>query len=125
MMRDLVRQFLIGWIVMLGTVGAAHAEWRYCLAPAEAARKVYLSGPFRTDAAMGAIETAFDQALTQAGIAHNRTQCPRADSESAIDAMRSHAISFNREFFGRAAVEISWTPTTSLTVRRVAPQRTE
>ncbi|WP_414476152.1 hypothetical protein [Microvirga sp. M2] len=103
----------VGSLVTFAT-SAAHAEWRYCLAPADAARKVYLSRSFTTDAAHDAIAAAFGTALAAAGIAYDRAQCPRADSERQIEAMRAHAAQYNQEFLKRTAVDVPWSPSQAL-----------
>jgi hypothetical protein len=110
----IVRVLMIGGSMMAATSTVAHAEWRYCLAPSDAARKVYLSDPFFTTAPFESVEVAFGRILRQFGLAYDTVQCPRGASASQAGAMRDDAIKFNLEFFRRAAVELQWTPGSSL-----------
>jgi hypothetical protein len=88
---------------------AAAEEWRYCLAAAPAAHKVYMSGVFQTTGAMEALEAAFGRTLSQSGVEYNSVQCPRAESQAALAAMQQNAIGFNREL-GNRAIKMDWKP---------------
>ena len=110
----IVRVLMIGGSMLAATSTVAHAEWRYCLARSDAARKVYLSDPFFTTAPFESVEAAFGRVLRQSSHAYDTVQCPRGASASQAGAMRDNAIKFNQEFFRRAAVELPWTPGSSL-----------
>jgi hypothetical protein len=84
---------------------AAASEWQYCLAPAHADHKVYLSAPFPAASALNSADSAFERTLNQAGYRHDDVQCPRADDEHSIAVMRQYAISFNQEL-GNAIVHL-------------------
>lgn len=71
-------------------------EWQYCLAPSHADNKVYISEPFPT-ADLSAGDRRFGKALAQTGARYDDIQCPRADSDRDIAAMRRYAITFNQE----------------------------
>ena len=88
----------------------AQADWRYCLAVSDASHKVFMSDPFVSDADNGALEAVFERGLAQTGLQHERVQCPRAESERQIQAMRVQAGSYNRDFLGRAPVDLHWAP---------------
>ncbi len=97
-------------ILLAALPGAAAAEeWRYCLAPAQASHKVYLSDPFPTNAPMESLEAAFGRSLNQIGAGYDSIQCPRADSQTALSAMQQAAIGFNRDR-GNKAVKLDWRP---------------
>lgn len=72
------------------------ADWQYCLAPADAAHKIYISPAFSSDS-RGDADAMFERELGMAGFTHDDVQCPRADSEAAIVVMRQGAIGFNRQ----------------------------
>lgn len=95
--RRTLARALAGLVLTMAIPQIALAgDWQYCLAPAHAERKVYISAVFPGDAASGTADRLFERRLEQAGFAHDDIQCPRADDESAILVMRRHAISFNQ-----------------------------
>lgn len=89
--------------------GAARGtEWQYCLAPSQAANKVYISQPFAADD-LGVGDDQFKKALTRSGVSVDDIQCPRAATDEAITAMRRYAITFNRDS-GHAVIFINLDP---------------
>jgi hypothetical protein len=84
---------------------ALAGDWQYCLAPANAERKVYISAPFAASGSLAAAESAFEEMLDRAGLRHDDVQCPRADDERSIARMRQYAITTNREL-GRTIVRL-------------------
>jgi hypothetical protein len=103
-------EILAGLVLLIALPHAEAAEeWRYCLAPAQAAHKVYISGLFQTNGAMDTVEAAFGRALSQLGVEHDGVQCPRAASQAALSAMQQYAIGFNHER-GNRAVKLDWKP---------------
>ena len=113
-------RLLTSGLFAISCYGTAHAEWRYCIAPLQG-KKIVLSVPFTSDAPASDIEALFQRMLVQAGVRHETVRCPRADSERQIMEARTYAISFNKEFFSREAIEVNWTPTGSLEARRSGP----
>lgn len=111
-----IRHLAIGAGLTLASTTGAHADWRYCLAASDAAKKVYFSDPFSSDAPLRTLEASFGQMLMQSEIGHTQVQCPRAASEREIVEMRNEAISFNKDFFSRGAVELHWTLNASVEV---------
>ncbi len=94
--------------IMVPRVAAAE-DWRFCLAPARAQHKVFLSGSFQTSAAMETLESDFAEELDRRGIAHDEVQCPRGGDRGAIAEMQQYAIGFNREM-GNGVVRLDWRP---------------
>jgi hypothetical protein len=88
---------------------ALAADWQYCLAPSHTDHKVYMSAPFASNGAWGSPDSALDRILKQSGVVHDDVQCPRADGERSIAAMRKEAISFNR-LTGNEIVNLDWKP---------------
>lgn len=85
--------------------GALAADWSFCIAPADAENRIYISRPFslsRSDS-----ERRFDAALWARHLQHDSVQCPRADNEAAAFIMHQHAIEANREF-RRQVIEMPW-----------------
>lgn len=109
----LIQRLAIGAVLMIAATTRAHADWRYCLATSNEAKKVYFSDPFPTDAPLNALEGSFGQMLKQSDIGYGQVQCPRAASEGEIVEMRSEAINFNKDFFSRTPVELHWTPSSA------------
>lgn len=88
---------------------ALAADWQYCLAPSQAEHKVYMSEPFPWDGGPGGADSALDRALNRSGVRHDDVQCPRADDERSITAMRQQAINFNH-LAGNEIVNLNWKP---------------
>jgi hypothetical protein len=96
-------------IVIAGMQFAAAAEWRFCIAPANQERKIYMTAPFLTGAAMEALENGFHQTLDRSGRRHDNVQCPTGGNEQSVRAMRQHADEFNRQM-GNEVVAVDWKP---------------
>src|SRR3984957_13330247 len=82
---------------MAGLQSAAAAEWRFCIAPANPERKIYVTAPFLATTPMEAMESGFHQVLERSGHRHDSVQCPTGPNEQAVRAMRQHADDFNRQ----------------------------
>ena len=104
-----MRALLVLALIVLLPRAAAAEDWRYCLAPAHAEHKIYISMPFPATMSMDAAESQFGRALTRSGLRYDDVQCPHSDSESGALAMQRHAISMNREL-GIQTVDTRWTP---------------
>jgi hypothetical protein len=87
---------------------ARAAAWGYCVAPADAQNRVYVSKPFPVSAT-DAAEPGFDTALTEHRLAHDAVECARAENEAAAIIMRQHAIAVNRGW-GREVIDMPWRP---------------
>jgi hypothetical protein len=96
-------------ITIAGLQFAAAAEWRFCIAPSNQERKIYMTSPFLTATPMEAMENAFHQVLDRSGRRHDSVQCPTGATEPAVRAMRQHADDFNRQM-GNDVVPIDWKP---------------
>jgi hypothetical protein len=104
------RATVIACLTLMALPSAAAAEeWRYCLATAQAAHKVYLSSLFQTSTAMETIQVAFARSLAELGLEYDGVQCPRADSQASLSAMQQTAVGFNRDM-GNRAVKLDWKP---------------
>ena len=88
---------------------AAAAEWRFCIAPANAEHRTYITAPFLTATSMDVMESGFHQALDRADYQHDSVQCPTGATEQAVRAMRQHADDFNR-LRGNEVVPVEWRP---------------
>ena len=88
---------------------AAAEDWRYCLAPSHAERKIYISMPFAATMSMDAAESQFGRVLTRSGLRYDDVQCPQSDSESSALAMQRHAIGINHEL-GIQVIDTRWKP---------------
>ena len=77
--------------------------WRYCLAPDNAGRTVYVSPIRATQNDTSETEAQFGHVLDGANLAHDDVQCPRADDETAARTMRRHTIRFNEQL-GRKVI---------------------
>jgi hypothetical protein len=84
------------------------ATWQYCLAPAYAENKIYISAPFPKNTSLHASETAFAKRLTESQIQHDVVQCPNGNDEPVISSMRQRAIRFNQDR-GNTIVTLDWT----------------
>jgi hypothetical protein len=93
---------LAAFLTVTMSQSALAADWHYCLAPSRAEHKIYISEPFPTGN-LGSGDRAFERMLAESGIRHDEVQCPRADSEGNIAAMRQYAINFNQEY-GNAVI---------------------
>jgi hypothetical protein len=89
---------------------ALAADWRYCLAPSHAERKIYISSPFPATVSMDDAESQFGQVLSRMSMRFDDVQCPRADDEAGAQTMQQHAIQVNSEM-GNQIVELPWRPT--------------
>ena len=106
----LLRLAVAGLIITVaGLQFAAAAEWRFCIAPANQERKIYMTAPFLATIPMEAMESGFHQALDRSGHRHDSVQCPTGANEQAVRAMRQHADDFNRQM-GTEVVPIDWRP---------------
>lgn len=86
---------------------AKAADWSYCVAPADAENRIYISTPF---AAVGPrAEADFDDTLAKQHLPHDSVECARADDEAAAVVMRQHAIDVNR-LWGRQVIDLRWRP---------------
>src|SRR5215213_11345886 len=101
-------RLLTSGFFVISSYGTAHAEWRYCFALQ--GKKIVLSVPFTSNAPASDIEALFQRMLVQAGVRHGTVGCPRADGEQQIIDARTYAISSNKQFFSREAIEVNWTP---------------
>ncbi len=87
----------------------AHAAaWSYCVAPADAQNKLYVSAPFPIGTA-DAAETGFETTLTEHHLAHDAVQCTHAGTEAVAIVMRQHAIDVNRDL-RRQVIDVPWRP---------------
>ena len=84
-------------------------EWRYCLAPSYAERKVYLSSPIPSSAISESAEAAFDRTLRKGGIAHDEVQCPRAPNRPTLLFRQRYAVRWNQDN-GNTVVTLAWRP---------------
>jgi hypothetical protein len=109
----IVQRLAFGALLTLAATTGARAEWRYCLAASDEAKKVYLSDPFQTNTPPSSLEASFGEVLKQSEIAHGAVQCPRGASKRQIVDMRKETIGFNKDFFSRTPVELHWTPNSS------------
>jgi hypothetical protein len=86
---------------------AVAADWSYCVAPADAKNRLYVSLPFP---AIGPrAEARFDRTLARRRLPHDVVECPRADDEESAVVMRQHAIEVNRQW-GRQVIDTHWRP---------------
>jgi len=83
-------------LIAASSQSAFATDWQYCLAPAHAEHKVYMSATFPTHDALGNADTTFERMLDNAGLRHDDVQCPRADDERSIGLMQQHAIRLNQ-----------------------------
>ena len=83
-------------------VSARASDWSYCLAPAEADNRIYLSQPFPAGSVKA--EGEFNDLLAQRRLRHDSVQCPRTGDEASAIVMRQHAIDLNRSW-GRQVVD--------------------
>lgn len=101
---------LLALALMLSIPQMAFAgDWRYCLAPAHAEHKIYISPPFPATMAMDDAESQFGRRLAASGLRFDDVQCPRSDDETAALTMQQHAIVINREL-GIAIINMRWKP---------------
>jgi hypothetical protein len=88
---------------------ALAGDWRYCLAPSHAERKIYMSPPFPATLSMDDAESQFGAVLSAAGLHFDDVQCPRSDGETGALTMQQHAIAINREL-GNKIINMTWKP---------------
>lgn len=84
-------------------------EWRYCLAPSYAERKVYVSSPIPSSAISESAEAAFDRTLRKDDIAHDEVQCPRAPNRPTLLFRQRDAVRWNQDN-GNTIVTLAWQP---------------
>jgi len=87
--------------------GAAAADWSFCIAPADAEKRIYISMPFPSIGPKA--ESEFDDLLASRRLKHDSVQCPRADGETSALKMRQYAIDTNYKM-GRQVSNIQWRP---------------
>lgn len=94
------------FLVLLCLPMGAHAlDWSYCIAPAGADHRIFISRPFPSIGPKA--EADFDDQLARRRMRHDSVQCPRASDEAAAVIMRQHAVDVNR-LWGRQVVDIPW-----------------
>ncbi len=98
-----------GLIINIAALQSAAAEWRFCIAPANAEHKIYMTAPFLGATPMEATESGFHQVLERSGRRHDSVQCPTGPDEQTVRAMRQHADDFNRQM-GNEVVAVDWKP---------------
>ena len=84
-------------------------DWRFCLAPAEADHKIYVTTPFPEQPATGDAEQEFRRSLSWSGLVYDVVQCPRSDDETSAQAAQRQAIDYNRRL-GNRVVTMNWKP---------------
>jgi len=104
-----MRVFMILAIAIAVPQVAAAADWRYCLAPSHAERKIYMTPPFVSPLAMDEAESQFAQTLNRSGVHYDDVQCPRSDDQASMQGMEQHALDINRQL-GNQIVTIRWKP---------------
>ena len=82
-------------------------EWRFCLAPAQAEHRMYMSDPIPAGDIMINADDAFDRLLKKAGIRHDEVQCPRAPNKPTLLFRQRYAVKWNQEL-GNKIIPISW-----------------
>jgi hypothetical protein len=107
-MKPIKAAMALGLAMMVLHQTARGAEWAYCIAPADAQNRIYVSNPFPVSAA-GAAEPGFDIALTEHRLPHDTVECARAENEAAAIIMRQHAVAVNRQW-GRQVIDMPWRP---------------
>jgi hypothetical protein len=101
---------LLTFVLVLAIPRLAFAgDWRYCLAPSHAERKVYISPPFPAMVSMDNAESQFGRRLAASGLRFDDVQCPRSDDETGALTMQQHAIVINREL-GNQIINVRWKP---------------
>ena len=84
-------------------------EWRYCLAPSFAERKVYLSSPIPSSAISESAEAVFERTLKKENVAHDEVQCPRAPNRPTLLFRQRYAVRWNQDN-GTTVVTLPWRP---------------
>jgi hypothetical protein len=82
-------------------------EWRYCLAPSYAERKIYLSTPIPSSAISESAEAVFDRTLKKDNLAHDEVQCPKAPNRPTLLFRQRYAVRWNQES-GNTIVTFKW-----------------
>jgi hypothetical protein len=101
---------LLGLTLLLAIVQTAFAsDWRYCLAPSHAERKIYISPPFAAVVSMDNAESQFGRRLAASGLHFDDVQCPRSKDQTGALTMQQHAIVINREL-GNEIINVRWKP---------------
>jgi hypothetical protein len=93
---------LIAFVLCLGTPARA-ADWGYCIAPADADNRIFISRPFPSDGPKA--EGEFEDSLDRRHLRHDAVECPRADDQATAVVMHQHAVDVNR-LWGRQVVDI-------------------
>ncbi len=96
-------------LIIASQHAAQAAEWRFCIAPDNQERRIYITAPFLTAVSIETMESGFHQALERANRHHDSVQCPTGSGEQAVRAMRQHADDFNRQL-GTEVVPVDWKP---------------
>lgn len=104
-MRVLLALALTAAIPQIALAG----DWRYCLAPAHAEHKIYISATFPAHTPMDDAETQFARTLNRSGLRYDDVQCPRSDDETSVLSMQQHAININRDL-GNQVINLRWKP---------------
>ena len=86
-------------------VSARASDWSFCIAPADAENRIYMSQPFPSGSAKA--EGEFNNLLTQRRLHHDSVQCPRAGDEASAVVMHEHAVEVNRSS-GRQVIDTPW-----------------
>lgn len=106
----MIKRALLGLALILAMPHLALAsDWRYCLAPSHAERKIYISPPFAATMSMDDAESQFGRLLAASGTHFDDVQCPRSDDENGALTMQQHAIVTNREL-GNKIINMRWKP---------------
>jgi hypothetical protein len=112
-MKGAARAHLVNRFLVLLTVavapGPALADWHYCFAVSEDARRVLRSGAFQSRAETQVLQRRFDQYLDETRQTHAPAQCPRADTLREALEMRQTGSDYNRSM-GRQTVDLDWSP---------------
>ena len=89
---------------MLCLLTPAHAaDWGFCVAPADADNRIFISRPFPSTGSKA--EGDFEESLDRRRLRHDSVECPRADDEASAVVMRQHSVDVNR-LWGRQIVDI-------------------
>jgi hypothetical protein len=107
-MKPIKAALTLGLAMVVLPHTARAAEWAYCIAPANAQNRIYVSKPFPISAA-GAAEPGFEATLTEHRLPHDGVACARAENEAAAIIMREHAVAVNRGW-GRQVIDMPWRP---------------
>ena len=107
-MKPMKTAITVALVMIVLQQTARAAEWGYCIAPADAQNRIYISNLFPMTA-KEAVEPGFDSTLTEHRLDHDAVECARADDEAAAIVMRQHAVAVNRQW-GRQVIDLPWRP---------------